>query len=74
MSSRIKSYYRYAFTFKLQRDKDTYTAKMKNMVWWLKSLWKKSPNSEELKNAYIKYSIVFARATWTQQNLKEGRY
>ncbi len=68
---RIKAYYRYAFTFKLQRDKDTYTAKLKNMVWWIKKLNRSS--SLNLDNEYIRYTITFARATWTQQNLSEGK-
>lgn len=66
---RLSSYDRYAMSFKLERDKETYTKETANTVKWLQGLKKRSAiQNTDLEERWMEW----ARAEWTQDRLEIG--
>ncbi len=64
-SVRLKSYSRYAMSYKLERDKKKFRAALYRFKLFLQKELSKSPKNEELLTGYFENEIKRARAIWT---------
>ena len=64
---RMKGYYRKAMTYKLARDKQTYSRVLMSMMFWMKreKLDAKAKSDSELYEDIWKYRLLCIRARWT---------
>lgn len=66
---KIQAYDRFAMSFKLERDKETYTKETARTVAWLQSLANRtSAQNKDLEERWMEW----ARAEWTQDRLEIG--
>ncbi len=62
---RLKSFYSYAFTFKLQREKKKYTWQLERLISWAIKNLRIHSGSQRERNKFWEYNITLARAQWT---------
>ena len=64
LKEKIQAYYRYAMTYKLERNKELYLRELNNIFKWLNKIYKSTKNPLALEKWY-EFRIKHARALWT---------
>jgi soluble lytic murein transglycosylase len=62
---RMNSYYKYAFTYKLQRQKKKYSWQLERLVEWAKMQFNINNENLDESNKFWELNILLARAQWT---------